>query len=336
MKNILVTGGTGFIGSHTCVELLDNGYNVVIIDNLINSKKNVVDKIKQITNNNIIFYEIDLFDKYELLQIFTKHKFDCVMHFAGLKAVAESVNKPLLYYKNNIMITLNLLELMEKFKCYNLIFSSSATVYGNQKPPFKEDMNIGQGITNPYGQTKYMIEQILKDLCISNNKFNVTCLRYFNPVGAHPSGLIGEDPNGIPNNLMPVILKVAIKNNLDSDLGDRYKNLNIFGNDYNTKDGTCLRDYIHVVDLAQGHVKTLNNMDGYKVYNLGTGKGISVLDIINKFTEINKVDLPYKIVGKRDGDLAEVYCDPSLVKDELGWEAKLGLENMCRDSWNFI
>jgi len=327
MKTILVTGGTGFIGSHTCVELLNNGYTVVIIDNLVNSKETVVDKIKQITNKNIIFYEIDLFDRYELLQIFTKHKFDCVIHFAGLKAVGESVNKPLLYYKNNIMITLNLLELMETFKCYNLIFSSSATIYGDQKPPFKETMNIGQGITNPYGQTKYMIEQILKDLCISNNKFNITCLRYFNPVGAHPTGLIGENPNGIPNNLMPIILKVAVKNN---------SYLNIFGNDYDTPDGTCLRDYIHVVDLAKGHVKALNNMDGYKVYNLGTGNGISVLELINTFIKINKVNLPYKIVGRRDGDLAEVYCDPSKSLEELDWKAELDIEDMCRDSWNFV
>ena len=269
---IIITGGTGFIGSHTCVELMDS-YNLVVIDNLLNSKKEVIDKIKQITQkDNIQFYNFDLLDDKLLDAVFQKHKPFGVIHFAGLKAVGESVKNPCYYYQNNLITTLNLLEVMERYRCFKLIFSSSATVYGAQKSPLKEDFTIGQNVTNPYGQTKAMIEQILKDMCLSNNKWNIISLRYFNPVGAHSSGLIGENPNDIPNNLMPYVLKVAVNNNTKSNLGSQFDMLNIFGDDYNTSDGTCERDFIHVVDLAKGHVSALNKMvdfNGYNVFNLG-------------------------------------------------------------------
>lgn len=334
---IIVTGGTGFIGSHTCVELSEL-YNIIIIDNLCNSNKNVLDKIKQITNQDITFYEEDLLNKDRLNDIFDKHKPHTVIHFAGLKAVGESVQKPIYYYQNNIISTLNLLEVMNSHKCYNLIFSSSATVYGSQISPLKESMIIGNGITNPYGQTKFMIEVMLKDICKSNSKWNIVSLRYFNPVGAHESGLIGENPNDIPNNLMPFLLKVGINNNTDYNLGSRFNKLNVFGNDYSTNDGTCQRDFIHVVDLAKGHLvalKKINELKGYNIFNLGTGNPTSVLEMIETFKRVNKVDLPYECVARREGDLEVCFCDPTYTESILEWKTKKTLEDMCKDAWKF-
>ena len=337
-KNIIITGGTGFIGSHTCIELI-NDYNLIVIDNLINSKINVINKIKLISNkNNIFFYKIDLCNKNHLDLVFKKYNPYAVIHFAGLKAVGDSINKPIYYYQNNLISTLNLLEIMEKYNCFNLIFSSSATVYGNQKSPLKEISTIGNNITNPYGQTKFMIEQILKDLTISNNKWNIISLRYFNPIGAHKSALIGENPNDIPNNLMPFILKVAVNNNTNHNYGTNFDLLKVFGDDYNTDDGTCQRDFIHVVDLAKGHYSALNKiseLNGYNVFNLGTGKGTSVLELINKFKEINNLKLPYKIVDRRKGDLDICFCDPNNSYKILNWKTELNIEDMCKDSWNF-
>lgn len=332
MKEIFVSGGCGFIGSHTCVELLQSGYKVIIMDNLYNSKIDIIDKIGKITNlqENLVFYQKDLLDKQAIDDIFKKHNIYGVIHFCGLKAVGESVKIPLKYYNVNINTTLNLLEVMQKYECYNIIFSSSATVYGNRNPPLDESMQIGIGITNPYGQTKFMIEQILKDLCKSNSKFNVISFRYFNPIGCHPSGLIGEDPNDIPNNLMPYLLKVA---------SGEYEKLSVYGNDYDTIDGTGVRDYIHIVDLAQGHVNGLDKIDsntGYNVYNLGTGKGTSVLELVNLFMKVNNIKINYDIVGRRDGDLAEIYCIGNKAKKELNWVPKLTIEDMCRDAWKFI
>jgi UDP-glucose 4-epimerase len=339
-QNIILTGGLGFIGSHTYLELI-NDYNVIIIDNLFNSNIKVIDKLQQISNSklsNIIFYQVNLLDKQKLDDIFNIHKPYAVIHFAGLKAVGESVQNPLYYYQNNLISTLNLLEVMKKYECFNLIFSSSCTVYGNQKSPLLENYEIGKNITNPYGQTKFMIETILQDMHIANNKWNIISLRYFNPVGAHHSGLIGEDPKNIPNNLMPFILKVAINNNTDYNLGSNYDELNIFGDDYNTHDGSCIRDYIHVVDLAKGHVKALyklSELTGYNVYNLGTGNGISVLEMVNTFMKVNNVNIPYKITHRRPGDLPITYCNPIKSKKELGWKAELTLEDICKDSWKF-
>lgn len=337
-KNIIITGGTGFIGSHTCIELI-NDYNLIVIDNLNNSKINVINKIKLISNkNNIFFYKIDLCNKNHLDLVFKKYNPYAVIHFAGLKAVGDSINKPIYYYQNNLISTLNLLEIMEKYNCFNLIFSSSATVYGNQKSPLKEISTIGNNITNPYGQTKFMIEQILKDLTISNNKWNIISLRYFNPIGAHKSALIGENPNDIPNNLMPFILKVAVNNNTNHNYGPNFDLLKIFGDDYNTNDGTCQRDFIHVVDLARGHNCALNKiseLNGYNVFNLGTGKGTSVLELINKFKEVNNINLPYKIVDRRKGDLDICFCDPNNSNNILNWKTELNIEDMCKDSWNF-
>ena len=337
MKNILLTGGCGFIGSHTAVELLKVGqYNVTIVDNLINSKSTVIEKIKQITNKDINFVELDLLDNVTLDNLFNYNKFDTVIHFAGLKAVGESVEKPLLYYQNNINSTLNLLKIMEKYNCYNLIFSSSATVYGTSKSPLTENSNIGIGISNPYGRTKYMIEQILKDLCVSNDKWKITSLRYFNPVGADKSGLIGEDPNGIPNNLMPFILKVAIQNNLNKFIDHKYNYLNIFGDDFNTKDGTGVRDYIHVTDLALGHIAAIEKLkNGYNYYNLGSGNGYSVLEMVKTFERVNKIKIPYKITNRRLGDLDETFCNPKKAERELGWKVKMNLEDISIDSWNY-
>ncbi len=326
---ILVTGGTGFIGSHTVVELLNNNYEVVVIDNLFNSKKEVIDKIKEITNKDVIFYEGDVCDKNILKTIFKKHKIDAVIHFAGYKAVGESVEKPLMYYKNNIYSTINLCEVMKEHNVKNIVFSSSATVYGNPKSlPIKEDFEITHA-TNPYGETKIINERILNDLYNSDNSWNIALLRYFNPIGAHKSGIIGENPNDIPNNLMPYIVKVATH---------ELECLSVFGNDYDTKDGTGVRDYIHVVDLACGHVNALEKIEkesGLFIYNLGTGKGYSVLEVLNTFMKVNKVDVNYKIVGRRPGDIAECYADPSLAKKELGFTAKKTLEDMCRDSYNY-
>jgi UDP-glucose 4-epimerase len=339
-QNIILTGGTGFIGTHTYLELISN-YNVIIIDNLLNSNIEVINKLQYINNSktsDVIFYPINLLDKEKLDQIFNTHKPYAVMHLAGLKAVGESVQKPLYYYQNNLISTLNLLEVMEKYDCYNLIFSSSCTVYGNQKSPLIENCEIGKGITNPYGQTKFMIECILKDMCVANKKWNIISLRYFNPVGAHPSGLIGENPKNIPNNLMPFIMRVAINNNTEYNLGSNYDKFNVFGNDYNTKDGSCVRDYIHVVDLAKGHLKALQKLPelkGYNVYNLGTGKGVSVLEMITTFMKVNNVNVPYVITDRRPGDLQIAYCNPIKAEKELGWKAELTLENICKDCWKF-
>ena len=326
---ILVSGGCGYIGSHTCVELLNNGYEVVVVDNLCNSKENVIDKIKEITGKNVTFYKGDVCDKI-LRKIFNENKIDAVIHFAGLKAVGESVEKPLMYYRNNIDSTLSLCEVMNEYNCKKIIFSSSATVYGDPaKLPITEDMPVGN-TTNPYGSSKLYIEGILKDLYISDNSWGITLLRYFNPVGAHQSGLIGEDPNGIPNNLMPYIVKVAT---------GELPCLSIFGDDYDTKDGTGVRDYIHVVDLARGHVKALEKLlsvKGINIYNLGTGNGYSVLEMVNTFSKVNGVDVNYKIVERRAGDIACCYADCSKAFNELGWSAELSLDDMVKSAYNFV
>ncbi len=326
---ILVTGGCGYIGSHTCVELLDNGYEVVIVDNLSNSKREVVDKIKEITNKDLTFYEGDVRNQELMEDIFERENIDAVIHFAGYKAVGESVQLPLKYYRNNLDSTLTLCEVMSKYNVKKLVFSSSATVYGSPKSlPIKEDFPLST--TNPYGSTKLMIENILKDLVIADNSWSIAVLRYFNPIGAHSSGLIGEDPNDIPNNLMPYIVKVAT-NELEC--------LSVFGNDYDTKDGTGVRDYIHVVDLSRGHLKALeviNKTIGIDYYNLGTGKGYSVLEIVNTFSKVNNVKVNYKIVGRRPGDIASCYADPSYAKEKLGWVAEKDIVDMCRDAYNFV
>lgn len=327
--NILVTGAAGYIGSHTAVELLNENYNVIIIDNLINSSASVIDKIKVITKKDIKFYNFDLRNKKQLKKVFDENKIDMVIHFAGLKAVGESVEKPIIYYNNNIMSTLTLCEVMSEYNVKKLVFSSSATVYGSPKSlPIKEDFPLQ--MTNPYGSTKLMIENILRDIYVSDHDWSVALLRYFNPVGAHESGLIGEDPKGIPNNLMPYISRVAI---------GQLECLNVFGDDYNTHDGTGVRDYIHVVDLAQGHLKAMNKIKeekGVFTYNLGTGQGYSVLDLVHSFEEINNLKINYKIVGRRPGDIDSCYADPTKAKKELGWEAKKDINDICRDSWNFI
>ncbi|WP_075877346.1 UDP-glucose 4-epimerase GalE [Merdibacter massiliensis] len=328
---ILVSGGTGFIGSHTCVELLNAGYEVVIIDNLYNSQRDVIDKIESITNKKVTFYEKDCKDEDALEAIFDKHDIAAVIHFAGYKAVGESVAKPLMYYENNIMTTLALCKAMRKHNCKCLVFSSSATVYGDpQRIPIDEECRLGP-TTNPYGTTKLMIEQILRDLYRSDDEWNIALLRYFNPIGAHKSGLLGESPNDIPNNLMPYIVKVANK---------ELPLLHVFGNDYDTPDGTGVRDYIHVVDLAKGHVnavhKLLHEHIGVDAYNLGTGKGYSVLDVVHAFAKVNEVDVPYQIDPRRPGDIATCYAQPDKAWKELGWKAEMGLEEMCRDAWNFV
>ena len=334
---IIVTGGAGFIGSHTCVELSET-YNLIIIDNLCNSNKNVIDKIEQLTNENIIFYREDLLNSDKIDVIFNKHKPYAVIHFAGLKAVGESVKKPVYYYQNNLISTLNLLEVMKKYHCFNLIFSSSATVYGSQISPLKENMVIGNGVTNPYGQTKFMIEVMLRDLCKSDPKWNIISLRYFNPVGAHESGLIGENPNDIPNNLMPFVLKVGINCNTEHNLGTQFDKLNIFGDDYSTTDGTCQRDFIHVVDLAKGHLAALNKIDqlkGYNIFNLGTGNPTSVLEMVETFKKVNNVALPFEFAARREGDLEICFCDPNYTESILEWKTEKTLEDMCRDAWKF-
>jgi len=325
---ILVTGGAGYIGSHTVVELLQNGYEVVVVDNLSNSKPEALKRVKEITGKDFKFYKVDLLDRDGLEQIFKENKLEAVIHFAGLKAVGESVSIPLKYYYNNITGTLILCELMQKYGVKKIVFSSSATVYGmKNKSPLTEDMPLST--TNPYGSTKLMIEQILRDVYVSDNSWSIALLRYFNPIGAHESGRIGEDPNGIPNNLMPYITQVAV--------GKREK-LSIFGNDYDTHDGTGVRDYIHVVDLAKGHLKALEKVmktEGVEAYNLGTGVGYSVLDVVKNFEKATGQHIPYVIVGRRPGDVAECYADPSKAERELGWKAEKTLEDMCRDSWNW-
>lgn len=325
---ILVTGGCGFIGSHTCCELLDNNYEVVVIDNLSNSKEDVIDKIKEITNKNLKFYKGDLCDKELVDNIFKNENIDAVIHFAGLKAVGESVKKPLLYYRNNIDSTLTLLEVMSKYNCKKLVFSSSATVYGNPKVlPIKEDFPLQT--TNPYGSTKLYIEGILKDLYNSDNEWSIAVLRYFNPIGAHKSYLIGENPNDIPNNLMPYIVKVATK---------KLEQLSIFGNDYNTVDGTGVRDYIHVVDLAIGHIKAIeliNKEKGIDFYNLGTGHGYSVLEIVKTFERVNNIKVNYKITDRRPGDIDACYADCSYALKKLNFKATKTIEEMVKDSYEY-
>ncbi len=325
--SILVTGGTGYIGSHTCVELIEKGQEIVILDNLSNSKAEVVDFIEQLTGIRPRFYQVDLLDREELKKVFDENSIDTVIHFAGLKAVGESVRMPLEYYRNNIEGTLNLLDEMREHNCFNLVFSSSATVYGKPKTvPIKEDFPLST--TNPYGTTKLYIEQILSDLCVADKRFSVVILRYFNPIGAHESGLLGDNPNGIPNNLMPYVTRVA---------KGKLPHLNVFGNDYETADGTGVRDYIHVLDLAHGHycaLKALSNV-GVTVYNLGTGNGYSVLDIVNAFERVNGVKIPYQIVERRAGDIAECFADASKAEFELGWRAERTLDDMCASAWNF-
>lgn len=324
--NILVTGGLGFIGSHTTIELIKNNHTVIIADNLINSKIEVLDKLSTITGIKPNFYQIDVTDGTKVEEIFSNHKIDGVIHFAGLKAVGESVSKPLEYYYNNLVSTMVLSKMCVKYGVNKFVFSSSATVYGDQPSPLKEDMELKK-TTNPYGETKAMSERILTDTANANDGFAVSLLRYFNPVGAHESGLIGENPNGIPNNLMPFVAKVA-KGQLEK--------LSVFGNDYDTIDGTGVRDYIHVVDLAKGHVKAIENLkDGVNIYNLGTGRGTSVSELVNAFMKVNDIDVPYEIVGRRPGDIATCFADASKAKKELGWKAELGIEEMVRDAWKF-
>jgi len=327
--SILVTGGIGYIGSHTVVELLEKGEKVIIIDNFINSRPETLDQIKKITDKKFKFYEVDLLDKVNLEKVFKDNPdIDSVIHFAGLKAVGESVEKPIEYYHNNITGTLILIEVMRKYNCKKIVFSSSATVYGSPKTvPIKEDFPLST--TNPYGSTKLMIERILEDVYISDNEWSIVLLRYFNPIGAHNSYLIGEIPNSIPNNLMPYITQVAL---------GKLEYLNVFGNDYDTKDGTGVRDYIHVVDLSLGHLSAIEKTKkdkGVHIYNLGTGNGYSVLELIETFEKVNDLKINYKIDKRRPGDIATCYADPKKAKEELGWEAKKGIEEMCKDSWNF-
>ena len=327
--NVLVTGGAGYIGSHTCVELIEAGHTPVVVDNLANSSEESLNRVRQITGREVAFYKGDVRDEALLERIFKEHEIGCAIHFAGMKAVGESVAKPLEYYDNNLGATITLCRVMNRFGVKKLIFSSSATVYsGDNEMPLRETSKTGN-CTNPYGWTKYMGEQILRDLAKADDQWSVIQLRYFNPVGAHKSGLIGEHPNGVPNNLMPFISQTAI--------GKR-DHLNVFGNDYPTPDGTGVRDYIHVVDLAKGHVaavKYLQEHRGEAVFNLGTGQGYSVLDMVHAFEKANGVPVPYEIAPRRPGDLAVCYADPQKSREELGWEATLGLEQMCGDSWNW-
>ena len=327
--SILLAGGAGYIGSHTAVELLSAGYDIVIADNYSNSKPEAVRRIKQITGKTFPVYEVDVCDGEALSKVFEKEHIDTVIHFAGLKAVGESVAQPIRYYRNNLDSTLTLLETMKKYDAHNIIFSSSATVYGDpDEVPIKETAPVGR-CTNPYGWTKYMCEQILRDYVKADPSWSVALLRYFNPVGAHPSGLIGEDPKGIPNNLMPYISQTAI---------GRFEYLRVFGDDYNTPDGTGVRDYIHVVDLARGHVAAISYMDSHPgglIFNLGTGRGCSVLELVHAFEKANKLTVPYKIVGRRAGDIDECYCSPEKSRRELGWTAQYNVEDMCRDSWHW-
>ena len=323
---ILVTGGLGFIGSHTAVELVKNGHEVIIADNLVNSKIEVHARINEITGSEIEFHEVDVTDEESLDKIFGTNDLDGVIHFAGLKAVGESVSDPLGYYYNNLVSTMIVSGMCIKYGVSRFVFSSSATVYGDQPSPLREDMELGK-TTNPYGETKAMSERILADTAYANKGFSVSLLRYFNPVGAHESGLIGEDPNGIPNNLMPFVTRVA---------RGQLERLSIFGNDYDTIDGTGVRDYIHVVDLAKGHVSAIEKMDsGVSVYNLGTGRGTSVLEIVNAFIKVTGADVPYQIVGRRPGDIAVCFADAGKAERELGWKAELGIEEMVRDAWRF-
>jgi UDP-glucose 4-epimerase len=325
---ILVTGGAGYIGSHTVVELLNLGKEVIIVDNLSNSSILVLDRIEAITGIRPVFYELDVCDKQALRKVFEKESIDAAIHFAGYKAVGESVQKPVMYYKNNIMSTLALVEVMSEFNVKKIVFSSSATVYGiNNQSPLIETMETSA--TNPYGYTKVMLEQILKDVHVADSEWSIALLRYFNPIGAHESGLIGEDPSGIPNNLMPYIAQVAV---------GKLSELSVFGNDYDTLDGTGVRDYIHVVDLAIGHIKALEKVSEKKdvyIYNLGSGEGTSVLQLVNTFESVNKVPIPYKIVPRRSGDVATCYANADKAYKELNWRTTKSIEDMCRDTWNW-
>ena len=325
--NVLVTGGAGYIGSHTCVELLERGYGVIVADNLVNSSAKSLERVQQITGKSLDFYEIDVRDRAALDRIFEKHDINCAIHFAGLKAVGESVSMPLEYYDNNLNSTITLCRAMKDHGVKNIVFSSSATVYsGDNEMPLKESSHTGM-CTNPYGWTKYMSEQILRDTAFADEEWSIALLRYFNPIGAHSSGLIGEDPRGIPNNLMPFISQVAV---------GRRDHLNVFGNDYDTHDGTGVRDYIHVVDLARGHVCAIEYMQKHKgenVFNLGTGMGYSVLDMVKAFERVTGIKIPYEIVARRPGDLATVYSCPDKSAELLGWKAQYNLDDMCRDTW---
>lgn len=324
--NILVTGGAGYIGSHTTIALLEAEHSVIIADNLCNSNLETIRKIQSITGKEVTFYEIDVTEEEVVESIFRNHTIDAVIHFAGLKSVGESIEKPLKYYFNNIVSTMNLAKVCLKYGVNRFVFSSSATVYGDNIVPFKETMNL-LSTTNPYGETKVMSERILTDIANANPAFSVSLLRYFNPIGAHESGLIGEAPNGVPNNLMPYITQVA-KGKLDK--------LRVFGNNYPTADGTCLRDYIHVVDLAEGHVAAVENLiEGVHTHNLGTGKGTSVLELVKAFEEANSINVPYEVVGRRPGDIALCYADASKAEKELGWKSKRNITDMCRDAWLF-
>ena len=327
--NVLVTGGAGYIGSHTCVELLNSGYGVVVIDNLCNSNPKSLDRVRELTGKELTFYEGDVRDEALLKKIFAENDIGCVIHFAGLKAVGESVSIPWKYYDNNLNSTLVLTKVMKEVGMMNIIFSSSATVYtADNEMPLKETSRTG-GCTNPYGWTKYMTEQILSGIAFAEKDWSVVLLRYFNPIGAHPSGRMGEDPRGIPNNLMPYITQVAV---------GRREKLSVYGNDYPTHDGTGVRDYIHVVDLAKGHVAAVDyacKHKGCEVFNLGTGVGVSVLDMVNTFREVNQVELPYVIAPRRPGDIATCYADPTKSREVLGWTAEHDLADMCRDSWNW-
>lgn len=328
MKTILVTGGAGYIGSHTLIELINNNFDVVVVDNLVNSSRESLRRVEQITGHEIPFIEADVRDQSALDDIFTTYDIDSVIHFAGLKAVGESVAKPLEYYDNNLVSTMTLLEAMREHNVKQLVFSSSATVYGSPSElPLRETSTVGVGLTNPYGKTKYMIEQIIQDYCAADPAFEATILRYFNPIGAHQSGQIGEDPNGIPNNLLPYVAQVAV---------GKLQSIGVFGDDYDTPDGTGVRDYIHVVDLARGHVAALQHMKaGASIYNLGTGSGTSVLEIIKAFSKACGRDLPYEIKPRRAGDIATCYADCSKAERELGWRAELSIEQACADSWRW-
>lgn len=329
MSTVLVTGGAGFIGSHTSVELLNAGYDIIILDNFVNSKPESLKRIKELTGKDFKFYQADIRDEEAMTKVFAENKIDAVIHFAGLKSVPQSVKEPLNYYDNNIAGTVCLCRVMDKAGCKKLVFSSSATVYGSKNPsPLREDMPTG-GTTNPYGTTKYFIEQILQDLCVSDSEWGVSILRYFNPIGAHKSGRIGEDPNGIPGNLMPYIAQVAI---------GKLECLNVCGNDYPTPDGTGVRDYIHVVDLALGHIKALDRLlkvKGCEVYNLGTGKGYSVLDVVKAFEKASGIKINYRIAPRRAGDVACCYADATKAKEVLGWQAQYDIDDMCADSWRW-
>ena len=326
---ILLTGGSGYIGIHTAVELLNAGYDVVIADNLVNSKAEAVEKAEQLTGKKIPFYVIDVADKAALSKVFEENKIDAVIHFAGLKAVGESVQIPLRYYRNNLDTTLTLLETMEEYGCKKIVFSSSATVYGIQdSPEYLETMSTGGQLSNPYGRTKYFIEEILKDLCTADPDFEAALLRYFNPIGAHPSGLLGEDPNGIPNNLMPIIMRVS---------DGRIKDLAVYGDDYPTEDGTCRRDYIHVVDLAKGHMAMLGHMKkGISIYNLGSGVPTSVKEMVSAFEKASGKPLPHHIAERRAGDLAEFWANPAKAKAELNWQTELTIDDAMKDTLNYL